>query len=55
MVGSRLGVPFEYTWSCYQSQEKACGKCDSCALRLRGFARAGIEDPLVYENKPIYR
>jgi 7-cyano-7-deazaguanine synthase len=54
-VGSRLGVPFEYTWSCYQSQEKACGKCDSCALRLRGFARAGIEDPLVYENKPIYR
>lgn len=49
-----LGVPLELTWSCYKSSEIACGKCDSCALRLRGFAKAGIDDPLSYETRPHY-
>lgn len=45
----RLGVPLERTWSCYRGGEKACGRCDSCLLRLEGFRQAGIEDPLEYE------
>jgi len=43
-----LGVPLEHTWSCYQSEEKACGVCDSCRLRLKGFEKAGSTDPIVY-------
>jgi len=52
--GNELNVPFELTWSCYQNSEIACGVCDSCALRLRGFQEAGIEDPLEYEKRPDY-
>lgn len=44
----RYGVPLELTWSCYSSEEKACGVCDSCRLRLKGFALAGVEDPVEY-------
>lgn len=44
----RLGAPIHLTWSCYQSDEKACGVCDSCRLRLRGFERAGVKDPIYY-------
>jgi 7-cyano-7-deazaguanine synthase len=44
----RLGAPLHLTWSCYQSDEKACGVCDSCRLRLRGFERAGQKDPIEY-------
>jgi len=47
-------APFELSWSCYQNEEKACGVCDSCALRLRGFQLAGFEDPIEYEKKPNY-
>ncbi len=41
--GLALGAPFELTWSCYQDSEKACGRCESCALRLKGFREAGNE------------
>jgi 7-cyano-7-deazaguanine synthase len=46
--GLELGAPLELTWSCYQSEELACGHCDSCALRLRAFAAAGVPDPIKY-------
>lgn len=49
-----LHVPLELTWSCYKESGKACGTCDSCALRLRGFAQAGIEDPVDYIVRPDY-
>jgi 7-cyano-7-deazaguanine synthase len=48
--GEDLGVPFELTWSCYRGGEKACGKCDSCRIRMKGFAEAGVDDPIVYEK-----
>lgn len=50
MLGARLGVPFEKTWSCYQGKEKPCGECDSCILRAKGFREAGIPDPLTHET-----
>lgn len=48
--GRDLGVPFEKTWSCYQAEERACGLCESCRLRLRGFREAGTADPLPYRT-----
>jgi len=53
-LGMELEAPLELTWSCYSSSEKACGVCDSCALRLRGFAKAGYEDPIEYDQRPDY-
>lgn len=50
--GVELGVPFQLTWSCYQREDLACGECDSCLLRLRGFREAGVEDPLPYARIP---
>ena len=52
--GIELNAPLHLTWSCYQNEDEACGICDSCALRLRGFQMAGIEDPISYSIKPIY-
>ncbi|PYR97910.1 MAG: 7-cyano-7-deazaguanine synthase QueC [Acidobacteria bacterium] len=52
--GAALDAPFHLTWSCYRNSDIACGACDSCALRLRAFRRAGIEDPLAYSAKPDY-
>lgn len=49
--GIELNAPLHLTWSCYQNEEYACGVCDSCALRLRGFRNAGIEDPIAYQPK----
>ncbi len=48
--GMELGAPFHLTWSCYQASDKACGLCDSCALRLKGFREAGMKDPIPYEK-----
>lgn len=47
--GIELDAPLHVTWSCYRSEDLACGTCDSCALRLRGFAQAGVNDPIKYE------
>lgn len=49
--GLALGAPFRLTWSCYQNSEKACGRCESCALRLKGFREAGTEDPIAYAEE----
>ncbi|TLZ72462.1 MAG: 7-cyano-7-deazaguanine synthase QueC [Methanobacteriota archaeon] len=46
--GEELGVPWKLTWSCYLGGERACGTCDSCQLRLKGFREAGVKDPLPY-------
>jgi 7-cyano-7-deazaguanine synthase len=47
-IGESLGVPWAFTWSCYRGGAKACGVCDACQLRLKGFREAGIADPLPY-------
>ena len=46
--GLELRAPLELTWSCYQSEDSACGRCDSCALRLCAFREAGARDPIPY-------
>jgi 7-cyano-7-deazaguanine synthase len=51
-LGADLGAPLQLTWSCYQGSEAACGTCDSCLLRLRGFEEAGLTDPIPYA-KPL--
>lgn len=48
-LGLALQAPLELTWSCYTNEDKACGRCSSCILRLRGFAAAGALDPIAYE------
>ncbi|MEJ7616419.1 MAG: 7-cyano-7-deazaguanine synthase [Pyrinomonadaceae bacterium] len=50
--GIELGAPLELTWSCYQAETVACGRCDSCALRWRGFRAAGVPDPIPYARAP---
>ena len=47
-LGLELGAPFDLTWSCYSREDQACGVCDSCVLRLRAFAAAGVTDPIPY-------
>ena len=46
--GIELGAPLDRTWSCYQFEDEACGTCESCRLRLRAFAEAGVRDPIAY-------
>ena len=46
--GYELGAPLQRTWSCYQSDDEACGTCDSCRLRLQAFDEAGVRDPIAY-------
>ena len=50
--GSELGVPFKETWSCYKGGKKPCGVCDSCLLRKKGFAAAGVADPAMIPDEP---
>lgn len=49
-LGLELGAPFHVTWSCYTGEDRACGVCDSCALRLRAFEQAGATDPIPYHQ-----
>lgn len=48
-LGLELGAPLDLTWSCYSREDRACGVCDSCVLRLKAFAEAGTRDPIAYE------
>lgn len=50
MKAKNFNAPLELTWSCYKNEDIACGVCDSCALRLRGFREANLKDPLPYKN-----
>ncbi len=50
-LGLELQAPLELTWSCYQNEDLACGRCSSCRLRLKGFAEAGAKDPIPYLNQ----
>jgi 7-cyano-7-deazaguanine synthase len=52
-LGLELGAPFHVTWSCYAGEHIACGVCESCVLRLRAFAEAGVDDPLPYATNPL--
>lgn len=47
-LGLQIGAPFDLTWSCYSREDKACGTCESCVLRLRAFGEAGAQDPIPY-------
>ena len=49
-----LNAPLINSYSCYARGDKACGVCDSCALRLRGFEKAGFDDPIEYDQRPTY-
>jgi 7-cyano-7-deazaguanine synthase len=49
-LGLELNAPLDLTWSCYSHEDRACGICDSCVLRLRAFAAAGIADPIPYHS-----
>jgi len=50
-TGIELKAPLDLTWSCYQYEDEACGVCDSCRLRLRAFAEAGVPDPIPYRTR----
>jgi 7-cyano-7-deazaguanine synthase len=47
-LGLELGAPLDLTWSCYSREDRACGVCDSCVLRMRAFREAGAVDPIPY-------
>ncbi|UWU46459.1 queuosine biosynthesis protein QueC [Limnospira platensis C1] len=50
-LGNSLGVPWEYTWSCYGGEAQACGVCDACRLRLAAFEALGLTDPISYAKR----
>lgn len=49
-IGKELNAPFQFSWSCYRNNDFACGTCDSCFLRLKAFKKAGMKDPIPYQN-----
>ncbi|MBI9031853.1 7-cyano-7-deazaguanine synthase QueC [bacterium] len=49
-IGKKLNAPFQFSWSCYRNNDYACGSCDSCFLRLKAFKKAGMKDPIPYQN-----
>ena len=51
--GLRLNVPYEYSWSCYEGNEKPCGKCGTCRDRIKAFKANGVEDPLMVKYKMV--
>lgn len=53
-TGVKLQAPIAKTWSCYQGKTYACGRCDSCLLRLKGFQDARVHDPLTYQEYPVW-
>ena len=55
LLGDKLKAPLHLTTSCYQGEAVACGQCDSCLLRLKGFAEAGIYDPILYNTRSDQR
>ena len=48
-LGIKLGVNFSQTWTCYEGEERACGECTACSLRIKGFIDAGYIDPISYK------
>ena len=50
ILGTKLGVDYANTWSCYNGEDEACGTCDSCKLRLKAFEDSGIKDPVKYKH-----
>ena len=52
-LGLELAAPFDLTWSCYSRQDRACGVCESCTLRLRAFEQAGAPDPIPYASQLV--
>jgi 7-cyano-7-deazaguanine synthase len=52
-LGLELGAPLDLTWSCYSREDRACGVCDSCVLRLRAFQEAGTTDPIPYVESTV--
>jgi 7-cyano-7-deazaguanine synthase len=52
-LGLELNAPFDLTWSCYSQEDRACGRCDSCVLRLRAFAAAGVNDMIPYATERV--
>ncbi|MDR1702124.1 MAG: 7-cyano-7-deazaguanine synthase QueC [Sporomusaceae bacterium] len=55
LLGKKLSAPLHLTTSCYLGEEAACGKCDSCLLRLKGFAEAGLKDPIRYHTVGVIK
>jgi len=49
-LGLECNAPLDLTWSCYREEQEACGACESCVLRLRAFAAAGVPDPIAYRS-----
>jgi 7-cyano-7-deazaguanine synthase len=52
-LGVELKAPFHLTWSCYRDEVEACGQCDSCLLRRKGFKEAGVDDPIAYKRQTV--